>query len=160
MKTSQISIPTVRNLREAREACLEFDAVITAGPHANEVSDFNHPIHKTIQFGDTISIENNGPTFENVIELVEFGAGVPKLLVHCHAGISRSTAIAWGVAIKNGYDPVDAFLSLKRIHPYERGLFGYDKRPFAPNTLIVEHLDRYFDFGTRLTDIRNSRTGW
>ena len=102
-------------LEEAREQCLEYDAVLTAGPHHDEVSDFNHPIHKVVQFSDTAYEKSGGPTLENVVELIEFGAGVPKLLVHCHAGISRSTATAWGVAIANGNDPLDAFLYLQKV---------------------------------------------
>ena len=162
METSLITPPTVRNLEEAREQCLEYDAVLTAGPHHDEVSDFNHPIHKVVQFSDTMYERSGGPTLENVVELIEFGAGVPKLLVHCHAGISRSTAIAWGVAIANGNDPLDAFLYLQKIHPTETTYSGYGKRPFAPNTLIVKHLDKYFNLGTTLTNIRNkySQTGW
>ncbi len=162
MKTSLIIPPTVRNLEEAREQCLEYDAVLTAGPSAHEVNDFGHPIHKIVEFSDTMFQRHGGPTFNNVVELIEFGVGVPKLLVHCHAGISRSTATAWGVAIANGNDPLDAFLYLQKNHPKETGYFGYAKRPFAPNILIVKHLDKYFNLGTTLIEIRNkySETGW
>lgn len=162
MKTSLITPPTVRNLEEAREQCLEYDAVLTAGPHQDEVSDFNHPVHKVVQFSDTRRIIDGGPTLENIVELIEFGAGVPKLLVHCHAGISRSTATAWGVAIANGNDPLEAFLYLKEKHPQEKGYFGYGKRPFAPNILIVKHLDQYFNLGDTLLEIRKkySEMGW
>ena len=162
MKTSLILLPTVRNLEEAREQCFEYDAVLTAGPRQEEVRDFEHPVHKVVQFSDTISSKHGGPSYENVVELIEFGAGVPKLLVHCHAGISRSTATAWGVAIANGNDPVVSFLALKKNHPQETGYFGVGKRPFAPNLLIVEHLDKYFKLGSTLQDIRNEYTvrGW
>ena len=162
METSLITPPTVRNLEEAREQCLEYDAVLTAGPNKDEVSDFNHPIHKVVQFSDTAYEKSGGPTVENVVELIEFGAGVPKLLVHCHAGISRSTATAWGVSIANGNDPLEAFLYLQDKHPEEKGYFGHGKRPFAPNILIVKHLDTYFNLGNTLLEIRNkySRRGW
>ena len=162
MKTSLIIPPTVMNLEEARQHCLEYDAVLTAGPHQDEVSDFNHPIHKVVQFSDTMYQENGGPTFEDVVELIEFGAGVPKLLVHCHAGISRSTATALGVAVANGKDPLESFLHLRDKHPQEKGYFGYWKRPFAPNILIVKHLDQYFNLCTTLLEIRNkySQRGW
>jgi len=162
MKTSLTLLPTVRNLEEARQECLNYDAVLTAGPYKDEVSDFNHPIHKVVRFGDTTSERNGGPTFKNVVELIEFGAGVPKLLVHCHAGISRSTATAWGVAIANGNDPLDSFLTLQKNHPIEKSYYGSHKRTFAPNLLIVEHLDTYFKLGTTLQDIRKKYTvrGW
>lgn len=161
MDTSLITLPIVRNLDEAREQCLDFDAVLTAGPSKYEVRDFNHPIHKVVQFGDTVH-EDNGPSYADVVELIEFGAGVPKLLVHCHAGISRSTATAWGVAVANGVDPLSAFLSLRENHPLETGVFRSAKRPFAPNLLIVKHLDAYFKLGSTLREIRNKYTvrGW
>ena len=162
MKTSLITPPTVRNLEEAREQCIEYDAVLTAGPYSDEVRNFNHPIHKVVEFSDTMFEEHGGPTYNDIVELIEFGVGVPKLLVHCHAGISRSTATAWGVAIANGNDPLEAFLYLQDKHPEEKGYFGQRKRPFAPNILIVKHLDKYFNLGTTLSEIRNkhSESGW
>lgn len=162
METSLIALPTVRNLKEARSECLSYDAVITAGPYKDEVRDFGHPIHKVVQFNDTMFENHGGPTYEEVVELIEFGAGVPKLLVHCHAGISRSTATAWGVAIANGYDPLESFLQLQENHPIEHGLFRGAKRTFAPNILIVKHLDKYFNLGTTLLEIRSKHTemGW
>ena len=162
METSLIALPTVRNLKEARSECLSYDAVITAGPYKDEVRDFGHPCHKVVQFSDTMFEQNGGPTYGEVVELIEFGAGVPKLLVHCHAGISRSTATAWGVAIANGHDPLESFLQLQENHPIEHGLFRGAKRTFAPNILIVKHLDKYFNLGTTLLEIRGKYTemGW
>lgn len=148
---------------EASTECLQYDAVITAGPRADEVSDFGHPLHKVVDFRDNSSLTSGGPTFENVSELMEFGIGVPKLLVHCHAGISRSTATAWGVAIGNGVNPLDAFLQLKQNHPRERGnsrIGDLGKRTFAPNKLIVEHLEKYFNLEGVLIPIRDKHTSW
>ena len=155
VKTTLISLPAVRNLQEARLECMEYDAVITAGPYPDEVQ-FGHPIHKVVRFGDTTSLHAGGPTYENVCEMLEFGIGVPKLLVHCHAGISRSTATAWGIAIGNGLNPLEAILQLKKSHPKdERMTFGWATRPFAPNRLIVEHLEKYFNLEGELIPIRD-----
>ena len=163
-KTSLITeMPTVMNLKEAQLNCRDFDAVITAGPSKQEVRNFGHPIHKVVEFHDTMFENNGGPSYENVAELIEFGVGVPKLLVHCHAGISRSTATAWGVAIANGQEPLESFLELQRNHPDESSIYGRGyKRAFAPNILIVKHLDKYFNLGTTLLEIRQKHTegGW
>jgi predicted protein tyrosine phosphatase len=35
-----------------------------------------------------------------------------KILVHCHAGVSRSSAIAWLILIMQGREPLEAFQSL------------------------------------------------
>lgn len=156
MKTSLLSLPTVRSLEEAKRECHDYDAVITAGPYKDEVANFRHPLHKVVEFRDTSFEEHGGPTFQDVVDLVEFGIGVPRLLVHCHAGISRSTATAWGIAIGNGYDPLDALLALQEKHPTEESFYyGYHKRPFSPNILIVKHLDKYFNLGTTLLELRD-----
>ena len=159
VKTSFIELPKVRNLQEARLECMDYDAVITGGPHPDEV-DFGHPIHKVVQFGDTTSVYG-GPTYENVCEMLEFGIGVPKLLVHCHAGISRSTATAWGVAIGNGENPLEALLQLRNSHPKDESTtFGWSPRAFAPNRLIVAHLEKYFNL--ELINMRDhfATMGW
>jgi hypothetical protein len=66
------------------------------------------------------------------------------------------------VAIANGNDPLEAFLYLQDKHPEEKGFFNQGKRPFAPNILIVKHLDKYFNLGTTLLEIRHkhSESGW
>jgi predicted protein tyrosine phosphatase len=147
-------LPTVRNLEEARTTCADYASVLTVGPDASEVDDFGHPDHKVVSFED-ISYNVRGflaPTFELVREAVEWGAWRRNLLVHCHAGMSRSTSIAWGIAIANGFDPQDAYDLLKQNHPVEhrsvrlRGNQRIARRAFIPNELVLTHLERYFDF--------------
>jgi len=85
-------LPTVRNLDEARSICHEFSSVLTVGPDLSEVADFAHPDHKIVTFDDiTMSFGRyRAATFEQVKHIVEWGAGRSNLLVHCHAGMSRS----------------------------------------------------------------------
>ena len=110
-------LPTVRNLDEARNICHEFSSVLTVGPRRSEVSDFAHPDHKIVTFDDITSSFGGyqAPTFEQVKHIVEWGAGRSNLLVHCHAGMSRSTSSAWGIAIANGFDPQNAYDLLYQI---------------------------------------------
>ncbi len=145
-------LPTVRNLEEAREICGEFASVLTVGPEDFEVDDFGHPAHKVVTFDD-ITYHYPGsqaPTFELVREAVEWGAGRKNLLVHCHAGMSRSTSTAWGIAIANGFDPQQSYELLRSNHPVEprsarlRGGQRLARRAFIPNELVLRHLERYF----------------
>jgi predicted protein tyrosine phosphatase len=74
----------------------------------------------------------------HVEEMLQFGVDQKDLLVHCHAGISRSTATAWGIAIARGADPAESFEALKAAHPLDT--FDDGKRLFCPNRLLVEHV--------------------
>lgn len=81
------------------------------------------------------------PSKEDVQKLLEFGATLPDeahgghLLIHCHAGISRSTAAAGIImAQHNPGKEREAFLHL------------LDMRPHAwPNTRIVTFADQLLD---------------
>ena len=93
--------------------------------------------------------------------IVEWGAGRSNLLVHCHAGMSRSTSSAWGIAIANGFDPQDAYDLLYQNHPVERDRnvrIAVDhkavtaKRAFIPNELVLKHLEELF--GLRGRELR------
>jgi len=156
-------LPTIVNLEEARERCASFASVLTAGPSFAEVRDFAHPHHKVVEFDD-VSEHYSGylpPTYSQVEEMIRWGAGRAQLLVHCHAGMSRSTATAWGIAIANGFDPAQALQLLKNNHPVEthykwvsreHRIALRDPRPFIPNRLIVAHMEQIL--GMRSGELR------
>jgi len=137
------ALPVIRNIEEAAELCHEFDAVITAGPNAYEVSGWGHPNHLVISFDDVTDPRySDAPRLEQIKRIVEWGAKQEgSLLVHCHAGISRSTSCAWGIAIAKGVDAKEAFETLAEMHPDEG---GWGQRTFRPNPLIVKHLETIF----------------
>ncbi len=137
------ALPVIRNIEEAAELCHEFDAVITAGPEAHEVSGWDHPNHLVISFDDVTDPRySDAPRLEQIKRIVEWGAKQEgSLLVHCHAGISRSTACAWGIAIAKGFDAKEALETLAEMHPDEG---GWGQRTFRPNPLIVKHLETIF----------------
>lgn len=133
-----IHLPTVRDIDESTYIAHEFGAVLTAGPSPDEVK-WGHPNHRVWTFDDTTDMLR-GPGHRTVAEMIEWGAAQDDVLVHCHAGISRSTATAWGIAVARGADPLDSILALMEAHPREHGT-GY-KRTFAPNRLIVTYLEK------------------
>ena len=137
------ALPVIRNIEEAADLCHEFDAVITAGPDAYEVSGWDHPNHLVISFDDVTDPRySDAPRLEQIKRIVEWGAKQEgSLLVHCHAGISRSTACAWGIAIAKGFDAKEALETLAEMHPDES---GWGQRTFRPNPLIVKHLETIF----------------
>ena len=138
------ALPVIRNIEEAAELCHEFDAVITAGPDAYEVSGWDHPNHLVISFDDVTDPRySDAPRLEQIGCIVEWGAKQEgSLLVHCHAGISRSTSCAWGIAIAKGVDAKEALETLAEMHPDEG---GWGQRTFRPNPLIVKHLETIFE---------------
>jgi predicted protein tyrosine phosphatase len=146
LKTLQM--PTIRNIREAQSTCKNYGAVLTVGPDKFEVAGFKHPNHKIVSFADVSNADYpKAPRHSQILEAVSFGMGQENLLVHCHAGISRSTATAWGVAIGNGVHPEEAIIALRDAHPQERTWLGeVMQRPFSPNELIVQHLQDIFGF--------------
>jgi predicted protein tyrosine phosphatase len=153
----------VVNLREARELARagEYPAILTAGPTQGEVADFGHPDHHVVEFDDVFDIRHGGPTLDDVRSMVEWALERERILVHCHAGISRSTATAWGICIAKGFDPEEAIVALKSAHPRVQTYGGMEQRSFAPNELIVAHLEVLLDrpLGT-LTALAETYAQW
>jgi predicted protein tyrosine phosphatase len=139
MSTTHITpliLPTIVNLPEARVLCHDFPAVITAGPSKWEVSDFKHPNHFVRTFDD-VRYGLHAPGIHDVEAMLKFADDNDgEILVHCHAGMSRSTATAWGIAIQRGFHPYEAYDRLMENHP--------EDRMFWPNDAIVEALQQIF----------------
>ena len=137
----------VVNLNEARTLAQAgaYPSVITAGPTRDEVADFGHPDHHVVEFDDVYDVRFGGPTLDDVRSMVEWAVGRDRILVHCHAGISRSTATAWGICIAKGLDPEQSIAALRAAHPMVQTYAGLEQRSFSPNELIVEHLEVLLD---------------
>ena len=144
-----IALPTVRNLQESSIINSAFGAVITSGPAEREVN-WDHPNHRVWEFDD--SEDKYGPKLFQVEEMIFWGAEQEDILVHCHAGMSRSTATAWGIAIAKGLDAKESLVALLDAHPVDFE-YGGEKRWFCPNGLLVEHMQEIFHDNT-LLDIR------
>lgn len=132
-------VPVVRNLGEARVLCGLFDHVVTVGPSVEEVG-FGHGDHIVRSFGD-VTVGRFAPRFEDVADVLRWASvRHGSMLVHCHAGMSRSTATAWGILIGRGWHAMDALRVLMDCHPLD----GDGPRFFIPNGLIVRHVVDFF----------------
>lgn len=152
---TDITLPVVSNIYEAEIWANDFASVLTVGPEKNEV-DWGHKNHKVFTFGDTTG-GKYAPKISDVEEAIYWGAEQEDLLVHCHAGMSRSTSTAWGISILKGADPLDSFLILKDAQPEE----SYGFREFIPNGLIVKYLEKILSIDN-LLEIRQQHMtqGW
>lgn len=84
------------------------------------------------------------PTREHMRQILTFAASIPAgrtLLVHCYAGVSRSTASAYAVACANRPDLAEAELAarLRSLSPSA-----------TPNPLLVAHADALLGRGGRM----------
>jgi len=89
-------------------------------------------------------------TSEQIQDILEFTTSLvssDKLLVHCHAGISRSTAVACGVLCQHGLSPEEAIkhvLSVrKQAFPNKYILKLFDEILGLENQLVVAHREIY-----------------
>ncbi len=96
-------------------------------------------------FEDIISQmdDRQHPTKEHVLDIIklfdEHSMKDKLVLVHCHAGISRSTAVAIGLLIHSGKRISEAF---ETIH-WQRDMMW-------PNDLILKHFDDILNLGGEL----------
>lgn len=93
------------------------------------------PHHFIARFHD-VEAEVEGyvsPSPEVLKAALEHAAGLSdedQLLVHCHAGKSRSPAIALGILVAAGLAPTDALTMVKELRPF-----------VIPNRLMTSILD-------------------
>lgn len=139
------------------ELCLHGSAGIThvltildpGWPDPRDFSDYA-PHHRTVwRFHDIIAerAEMTAPQAGDVAAILDFGqhattGGIGHLLIHCHMGISRSTATA--VILMAQHHPgreAEAFAELARIRPRS-----------WPNSRMVTLADHALQRGGRLID--------
>jgi predicted protein tyrosine phosphatase len=71
--------------------------------------------------------------FERILKFVDTLPETAKILVHCAAGISRSTATGLGILASEGWPEAKAVQHLVNKHPQDRA--------FWPNDIILGHFD-------------------
>lgn len=84
-------------------------------------------------------------TLEDIQALLDFTERLAvndKLLVHCSAGISRSTAVATGILCQHGLSPTEA---LKQVFSVRKGAI--------PNTHIIALMDKVLELNGELESV-------
>lgn len=136
----------IRNLEEARVLHPNYDAVVSVIENRRHVDKLGHPRHIVEVMGDfdrsmaTWGKHNNQidefPRKEQFEQILGFVNSLPKnakILVHCAAGISRSTATGLGILANEGMEEEEAVRLLANKHPRNRA--------FWPNDMILGHFD-------------------
>jgi predicted protein tyrosine phosphatase len=128
----------VCNRKEAERDYRSYDAVISV---IDQPAEIDHPNHLEELFADLSEpIGDNWPKKHNVENIIRFAKKIPndsKTLVHCGAGISRSTATAAVVMKVWGIGDEEIFETLISQHPKDR--------IFYPNPLILFWADRILE---------------
>lgn len=114
------------------------DVVFISSPYLTYVVDGSEKIQHlaksccTLLFNDVTVLrkENYPAKIEDVQKALEFAKGKNRILVSCQAGISRSSAIAYLIAVQN-VGVVQAFKFLNSTH--------------VPNNLIIKYGAKIFN---------------
>jgi predicted protein tyrosine phosphatase len=103
---------------------------------------------KMVHFEDVFHTSNlYAPTYEDVENCLNWAKALPDdavLLVHCEAGVSRSTAMALAIlTLKGGVDNIKQHIEhLLEIRPHA-----------IPNSLISKYADQYLNAGGKLFEL-------
>lgn len=79
---------------------------------------------------------------DHVFEFTKELTDDDRVLVHCLAGISRSTAVAIAIMMQHGMDYYDAYNHIEMIRPI-----------LEPNKLIISYIDRHFGLEGKLCEM-------
>lgn len=132
---------TVASFDEADEildsgACDDFSCLISIGDPDSRPPAGHHRIRDSLRLAFYDTQDEIGPTDEHVQRIIDLGRrlqGKGRILIHCHAGISRSSAAAY-IIYCVAFGPGREAEALERV---------YAQRPIArPNGLMVAIADR------------------
>jgi predicted protein tyrosine phosphatase len=76
---------------------------------------------------------------ERVLEFTKDLTDADKLIVHCHAGVSRSTAMMIAILCQHGVEPKQAIQQVQAVRPQ-----------LWPNTLVTLYADEVLGLGGEL----------
>lgn len=95
------------------------------------------PNHTVLRFHDIIApcehrLLCNDNHITKILQFADKLNDHDRLLVHCHAGISRSTAVAIGILVYRGLDPEKAVKYIYKVRP-----------SMLPNEYIIHLFDKH-----------------
>jgi predicted protein tyrosine phosphatase len=134
-------------------------ATKTISTVSTEVKHKGNDIHLIVYMSDITEEKQNHihPQRHHVNDILDFTKDLnddDRLLVHCHQGMSRSTATAIGIVIQHGLSIEEAFAHVLKIRPM-----------MLPNTLILKHMDdalkldgKLYDYGVKWVDEKKNKT--
>jgi predicted protein tyrosine phosphatase len=103
----------------------------------------NH-LHVNVHDVAFVGVNTISPSINHLEAVLEFTKDLTdedRLLVHCHAGQSRSTAIAIAIMIQHGMPPQVAFDHVAAVRPI-----------LMPNQLFIQIIDEHFGLDGELND--------
>ena len=106
--------------------------------------------HLQISIDDLDTDEKEYPSYtyaekEHIQQVIEFAKqNKPIHIIHCHAGLSRSPAMAYAIFRSEGMSKDEAMKKVLRINPYA-----------FPNKRIVKFTDEMFNEIPKTTNVAN-----
>jgi predicted protein tyrosine phosphatase len=151
----------ISSLSEARKINHHFDSVLSV-LHEDHLG-FTHKDHLHVSVDDITRpwSECLVPSVDHARTIVEWAtprvADDHRILIHCHAGMSRSTASALALCVISGMTEDEAWEHAFASRPDPR-------REFIPNPLLLSHFDKILGSDLLSGSDRkwelNRRLGW
>lgn len=110
-------------------------------PEANHLITYADDSDRDVQ---AYGLDYKAPRKDQIERVLAFTADLTDddiVLIHCHAGISRSTAIAIGICVQHGMGAVEAFEHIESL-----------RSQLYPNTLILQHCDEILNLEGALVE--------
>lgn len=143
-----IMLVRVSSLARAEELAKDWATIVVSliDPDLKELPNFQANFSMSIVMNDVeVSSHAWSPKHDDIAGIFQLVQPQDNVLVHCHAGISRSTALGLGLWVKAG-KTIDEAVKLV-----------YADRPnMSPNKLILQHIDTILNMKGQFVDEVNA----
>ena len=103
-----------------------------------------HHLHIAVADVPYVTQHVVSPQLKHLLSVLDFTKDLTdadRLLVHCFAGMSRSTSTAIGILIQHNLSYLDAFAKVQEV-----------RQCLMPNELFIQHIDAHFDLDNKLVE--------